>query len=91
MSHTVDDRLNALDVYLKTQNFKGAFIREGRLIKRGVYFKIHKFRKENFFFSGTCSNRTIAAKIGLVVPRKFVARSESRKMARLLYTKSCKK
>ena len=44
--HTVSDRLNALGVYLKIQKFKGAFIREGRLIKRGVYFKMHKFRKQ---------------------------------------------
>ena len=50
--------------YLKIQNFKGAFIREGRLIKSGVYFKMHKFRKQKRTFSGTCSNRTIAAKIG---------------------------
>ena len=35
-----------LGVYLKIQNFKGAFIREGRLIKRGVYFKMHKSRKQ---------------------------------------------
>ena len=61
--YTVNDRLNALDVYLKIQNFKGAFIREGRLIKRGVYFKMHKFRKEKETSSWTCSNRTIAAKI----------------------------
>ena len=39
------DRLNALGVYLKIQNFKRAFIQEGRLFKRGVYFKMHKFRK----------------------------------------------
>ena len=43
---TVNYRLNALGVYLKIQNFKRAFIREGRLIKRGVYFKMHKFRKQ---------------------------------------------
>ena len=43
---TVNDRLNALGVYLEIQNFKGAFIREGHLIKRGVYFKMHKFRKQ---------------------------------------------
>ena len=42
----------ALGVYLKIQNFKGAFIREGRLIKRGVYFKMHKFRKQKITFSG---------------------------------------
>ena len=44
--YTVNDRLNALGVYSKNQNFKGAFIREGRLIKRGVYLKMHKFRKQ---------------------------------------------
>ena len=36
---------------------------------------------------GACSNRTIAAKIGLVVPGKYVARSESGKMARVLCDK----
>ena len=44
--NTVNDRLKALGVYLKIQNFKGVFIREGRLIKRGVYFKMHEFRKQ---------------------------------------------
>ena len=39
---------------------------------------MHKFRKQKLTFSGTCSNRTIAAKIGLVVPGK---------MARLLCDK----
>ena len=43
---TGNDRLNALGVYLKIQNFKGAFIREGRLINRGVYLKMHKFIKQ---------------------------------------------
>ena len=38
---TVNDRLNVLEVYLKIQNFKGAVIREGCLIKRGVYLKMH--------------------------------------------------
>ena len=52
-----------------------------------VYFKIHKFRKQKGTFSGTCSNRTIMAKIGLVVSGKYVARSESGKMARVLYDK----
>ena len=60
---TVSDRLNALGVYVKIQNFKGAFIPEGRLFKRGANFKMHKFRKEKETFSGTCSNRNIAAKI----------------------------
>ena len=32
-ANTVNDRLNVLGVYLKIQNFKGAFIREGRLIQ----------------------------------------------------------
>ena len=50
-SSTVNDRLNALGVYLNIQNFKGAFIREGRLIKRGVYIKMNKFRKEKVTFS----------------------------------------
>ena len=54
--HTVSDRLNTLGVYLKIQNFKGVFIQEGHLIKRGVYFKMHKFRKQKYTFSGTCSN-----------------------------------
>ena len=45
---------------------------------------MHKFRKQKLTFSGTCSNRAIAAKIGLVVPGKYVARSESEKMARML-------
>ena len=85
--HTVNDRLNALAVYLKIQNLKGVFIREGRLIKRGVYFKMHKFRKQKRTFSGTCSNRTIAAKIGVVVPGKYVARNESGKMERVLCDK----
>ena len=31
--HTGNDRLNALGVYLKIQNFKGAFIREGCLFQ----------------------------------------------------------
>ena len=80
-SYTVNDRLNApWGVYFKIKNFKGVFIRE--LIKRGVYFKMHKFRKQKRTFSGTCSNRTIAAKIGLVIPR-----SESGKMARVLCDK----
>ena len=79
------DWLNALGVYLKIQNLKG------RLIKKGVYLKIHKLRKEKKTFSGTCSNRTIAAKIGFVVPGKYVARSEFGKMARMLYTTNCKK
>ena len=50
-SSTVKDLLNALGVYLNIQNFKGAFIREGRLIKRGVYIKMNKFRKEKVTFS----------------------------------------
>ena len=51
--YTANDRLNALSVYLKIQNFKGAIIREGRLIKRGVvYFKMHKVRKQKITFSG---------------------------------------
>ena len=44
--HTANNRLNALSVYLKIQNFIGAFIREGRLIKIGIYFKMHKFIKQ---------------------------------------------
>ena len=43
---TVNYRLNAVCIYLKIQNFKGAFIREWRLIKWGVYSKMHKFRKQ---------------------------------------------
>ena len=45
---------------------------------------MHKIRKQKLTFSGTCSNRTIAAKIGMVVPGKYVAQRESRKMARVL-------
>ena len=48
---------------------------------------MHKFRKQKLTLSGTCSDRTIAAKIGLVVPGKYVARSESGKMARVLCDK----
>ena len=48
---------------------------------------MHKFRKQKLTFSGTCSNRTIAAKISLVVPGKYVDRSESGKMARVLSDK----
>ena len=47
---------------------------------------MHKFRNQKRTFSGTCS--TIAAKIGLVVPGKYVVvRSESGKMARVLCDK----
>ena len=61
--YTVNDRLNALSVYLKIQNFKGAIIREGRLIKRGVvYFKMHKVRKQKRTFSGGHSHSTYALK-----------------------------
>ena len=49
--YTVNDRLNTLGVYLKIQNFKGVFIQEGHLIKRGVYFKMYKFRKQKRTFS----------------------------------------
>ena len=31
--HTVNDQLHALGIYLKIQNFKGEFIREGRLVQ----------------------------------------------------------
>ena len=48
---------------------------------------MHKVRKQKRTFSGTCSNRTITANIGLVVPGKYVARSESGKMASLLCDK----
>ena len=65
LQDTVNDRLNTLGVYLKIQNVKGAYIRERHLIKRGVYFEMHKFRKQKWTFSGTCCNRTIATKIGL--------------------------
>ena len=34
--HTVNDRLNALGIYLKIQNCKGAFIQQGHLI-RGAF------------------------------------------------------
>ena len=48
---------------------------------------MHRFRKQKRTFSGTCSNRTIAAKIGLVVPGKYVAQGESGKMVRVLCDK----
>ena len=37
---------NIKNNYFEIQNFKGAFMREGRLINRGVYFKMHKFRQQ---------------------------------------------
>ena len=74
--YTVNDRLNALDVYLKIQNFTGAFIRERRLIKRGVYFKMHRKQK------------LLVGHVPIELFRlKYVARSESGKMLRVLYDK----
>ena len=65
--HTEKEKKNLrkihLGVYLKIKYFKGVFIQEGCLIKRDVYFKMHKFRKQKRTFSGTCSNRTSRLKL----------------------------
>ena len=51
-------------MYYVATNFKGALIREGRL--EGRLFQNAQIWKTKI--SGSCSNRTIAAKIGMVVP-----------------------
>ena len=42
IQYTVFPQINARDVYFKIRDFRGAFIRGGRLFEGGVYFKISK-------------------------------------------------